>query len=859
MSIIQNKTEANAFLGNDQIDFINSPQIMEENNNKVSMKTDIKHIKQYDETNLEEGKIRFRIRYIKSKLAEKEHTSRFHSKSVYRPMGNKPKINCDTSLVKTEPVTQDVKVIDEEKEIRKYNSLFLKKAEKSIFSFNLKKYEDSYNVLLVNGIIKNIAEFGEFLLVVDGFDKYIMGEFLSKQKPPNDNDEVLLSFINCMNFKDKPFLSSLRFLLSRLNLPKDANLILNIIDKFSTRFFEANKEGKLYKDANAIYLLASSVLALNTMFTRKDIKNMVIMKKEEFVSMNTDVDPKTSEQIYIELQKQPIDMKHNYNELMYRRLTQIVSEKQNSSSINNDEPEAVDRKERISFVIPSNFSSFTATDKELLLNGEMFVKYRISGSPHNRFVYLTKDLKRLIWERNKTYNNNSSHFIDVNDIIDIYLGTSNSQVFRNNNIPFELDSTCFTIQTVHRTIDLSNEHQEIVFKWFKALKALITQLKSQKDYYKKKNQKEKVIQTKDALKCIWKDEILPNWICYRSYFRELNSDESKKTEGLTLSIILDKIEERRDSHGTDKYLTIGEFAYVLYFGIPKWARQKIWFILLRNICGINENLFDFYLTKIEKVNFYEADKRYHLDVNTSICPDYTLNKMIIDIIKVKDYYIDQIVSEKMDEIVVMRDLFKIVRIFKIYRPDILYNKYISYMSMLFLLNQEDYYNSFINLVNLIFPRFILKFLLRDEETIQNYIAFFDQLKHTYLPNIEAHFKKLEISTALYFEKWFESLFVKVFKYKMVLRIWDRFILKGECVLFQVALALISIQQNELVTLPISEVFQRLKRLPQKYSDSDFFKKMEEFKIEQEFIRWKNENQIAKEKGLLFQLYMDDLV
>ena len=34
---------------------------------------------------------------------------------------------------------------------------------------------------------------------------------------------------------------------------------------------------------------------------------------------------------------------------------------------------------------------------------------------------------------------------------------------------------------------------------------------------------------------------------------------------------------------------------------------------------------------------------------------------------------------------------------------------------------------------------------------------------------------------------------------------------------------------------------------------------EEFKIEKEFIKWKNENQIAKEKGLLFQLYMDDLV
>ena len=30
-------------------------------------------------------------------------------------------------------------------------------------------------------------------------------------------------------------------------------------------------------------------------------------------------------------------------------------------------------------------------------------------------------------------------------------------------------------------------------------------------------------------------------------------------------------------------------------------------------------------------------------------------------------------------------------------------------------------------------------------------------------------------------------------------------------------------------------------------------------IESKFIQWKNENELAKEKGLLFKLYMDELV
>lgn len=180
--------------------------------------------------------------------------------------------------------------------------------------------------------------------------------------------------------------------------------------------------------------------------------------------------------------------------------------------------------------------------------------------------------------------------------------------------------------------------------------------------------------------------------------------------------------------------------------------------------------------------------------------------------------------------------------------------------MIFLLNGEDYYNSFINLVNMIFPSFLLNFYLRDEEFIKNYETFFNQLLSANLPKIESHFSKFEITSSLYFVKWFESLFVKVFKYETLLRIWDKFLLKGECVLFQVAIAIIKVQEKDIINLPISEILKRLKKFDEtKYTTEELFKVIDSFDIESKFIQWKNENELAKEKGLLFKLYMDELV
>lgn len=186
----------------------------------------------------------------------------------------------------------------------KLNRVYILKLEKAIFSFNLKLFDDSFQQLKNAGVILDEDEFAEILLVSSGFDKYMIGDFLSKEKEPNINGKIIKYFMQKMDFVDQKFLDSLRFLLTRLNFPKDANLILIILDYFTVAF--QNDNPIKYKDSNALYLLASTILALNTSFHKKEI-NVPQMPKEKFIKMNKDIDADVLDSIYEELKVNKLD------------------------------------------------------------------------------------------------------------------------------------------------------------------------------------------------------------------------------------------------------------------------------------------------------------------------------------------------------------------------------------------------------------------------------------------------------------------------------------------------------------------------------------------------------------------------
>lgn len=59
------------------------------------------------------------------------------------------------------------------------------------------------------------------------------------------------------------------------------------------------------------------------------------------------------------------------------------------------------------------------------------------------------------------------------DVHDIALGHNTTEIMNKNNIPPEFDMFCFSIITIHRSVDIKVNDLEIKSKWINYLRAVI--------------------------------------------------------------------------------------------------------------------------------------------------------------------------------------------------------------------------------------------------------------------------------------------------------------------------------------------------------------------------------------------------
>ena len=857
--------------------------------------------RRYEKENVESGKKFFRLRFIKNKIDLEE--KKFEGENSEQKEQN----------------------IDKERILRKYNSEFLLTVEKSILSFNLKKYKESYEFLELSGIIKNVAEYGEFLLVVSGFDKFLVGEFLAKQKFPNDKKEVLNSFIESINMENEKvkFLECLRFLFSRLILPKDANLILEIMDKFAVTYFEVNKNDKkfvnIFKSSDKIYLLVSTILALNTMFTRKDIKIKNVIKKDEFIKMNVDISQDFIDKIYEELKKNPISMSDDYNESVYRNLAPLVkedegnkngggrisrisnpseenrdsnlsneekqeennnnsnnnninkNEKQNKDAIieeqiqeedenieefsNNDSKKELDKKE---FSLNKNLKEFTEEDKMILKTPHKFYKISGSNKSNQREYLVNEDLTKLY------YNQKQKKQISLANLTNVYNGinhnyNSNIKKFLKSNPSEEQFSGNFIsliFGNEKKQLDLMSDNLESALLWFKAIKSL---LNSNDKSIKKDNANSFENSIKGEIKKIW-TFISNNWDIYGKYLllklmernRQVIHKEEKPNnimdqKHITFKHIETFLKNINLKISKMKEIESNEFSNVYYLGVPEDIRKNIWQILIGNPYAIYDNSYEYIKKQIIKVDFNNID--FNNINNNNFCQDYISNNIINDIYEIKDYFFAQKSYNNLEQHYIMTQVYNISRGFFIFRPDIPFNKSIISITFLLLFVFEDETRTFINLVNLICSN-ILKILIGNKKEIKNSCKFFQTLLAKYLPKIEKHFSKLEITPQLYMIPWFEDLFSRTIDYKLLSHIIDLYLINGEYVLYQTSLTILKSFEEDLISLTINDIFKILQKFPENATESFFIYRMRNFSlVKKDFFEWKIQNEIDSQKEL----------
>ena len=816
-----------------------------ENINKISTTTKKLHNelnsqtenRRYNTQNIDNGKQFFKTRFIQL-LNQQRENNKMPSMNIKQ---NQSKVSF--SIDKTE-----LRKKEEERKELKYSSLFTNKTDKAIFSFNIKKYDNAYQELINIGIINNEEEFSEFLLVFPGFDKSIIGDFLAKEKSLNKGFKILKLYMKKINFKGEHFLDSIRFLVKRMNFPKDSTLIITILDEFTKAYYEDNKENKNFKDSNTLYLLASTIFALNTMLTRKDIKNVNMIKKPEFISMNSDCDKEYLDKLYDDLEKNPLVFDNDYLELIYKRATVLVNKN-----------EALTEKQILDNI-------------EIVKKGCDFNKYGKDDKPNKRFFQLTNDSKEIIW-----YNKNGCKLfrtikrIRLDEIINIYIGINSSKLFDKFNIPSSNDQQCMSIFCENKVLALQNDNEATIKSWYYALNYLI-------NHNKIKDKRQQILNEEDRkyydseldmkTSQLWRNDILINWKYYRKYLEQnYNRKELKKIKENNSSGKIEIIDEINGDDNIEIYDKNKFFEY-WELGLPKFIRKKLWTIIIGNRAGISENLVEYYSKYTENLDFKELNKLY-LDYfknkkdieEIKFSEEILMNQILNDVLKIINIkYNIQIFNMRLTPEEAALYLFKIIRIFTLYRQDIIYTKEIAYISIIFLLNSENYFQALVNMINFIIDSPGIKFIQKNEDFIKIRISFFQDLLNKYFPRLNNHLNKLEITPELYFNKWISSFFIKTFPYDVLLKLWDNYIIKGEVFLFEIALTILKIQENNLLALTHGNIINNLRNINfnSKKEEEKFFKLLYKCDLSDEY-EYIEETELGYEKAILLKSFMNDKI
>ena len=836
--------------------------------------------RKYNKDNINNAKKFFKMRFIKKKLENSKKNSNIKTKKSK---------------------------LDKENNSLLYSKDFLLILEKSIFSFNQKNFQESYTTLKTSEIINSVKEFGEFLLTVSGFDKTLIGEFLAKEKPPNEKGEVLQSFISniYMFHKKISLLECIRFLLSRINLPKDANLILIIMESFTNTFYKINQDNEDFinifgNNPDNIYLLVSTLLALNTMFTRTDIKNMNSIKKEEFIKMNQEIDKIYLGNLYSELKKNPITLSDDYNEAIYQKLTPLIQEKNNKNEndnkntknigINNNSGNNKKTNNNIQENVKiENFDILTKEDKELLTKVNKFYKIKSTSTPVMIGIFVNEDFTKLCWSKNMQ-NIKPDKFLLIKDINDIYNGVDITEhsasikkyVKGNQNEEKYLNYFISILYNNSKeSLDLKSDNLENTILWFKALKSLVNEANNDLMKQKISESDEILKERENTLNEIWDKYIIPKWDKYGNYlllkklervnyFNYLFYDQKaiSKNELLedkkfyTIKYINSFLENIKENK---KDLDLNEFNFLCNLGFPFSLRKKIYKIIIGNPCYITNELFSSIKEKLTdaNLNFEELEKKYKLsrnkpnNKNNTYTTKANLNELINDIFDIYNtLFVDSIQQYNFckDQYKFMHSVFIIARIFFSIRKDIIYNKALTEFIFLFLLIHDNEEETFIQIINFFSKNNYIYLFLANEQyrksiTI-NSTSFFTNLIKNKMPNIEGHLNKLEIIPELYFIDWMKHFFIGTLNISIIMFIFDLFLLNGEYILFQTGLSVLKILEPDLMNMTISQVLKLLKKLPNKYSKETFLDVFNNYNsTKYEYIKWKNNMTINTQKNI----------
>ena len=446
---------------------------------------------------------------------------------------------------------------------------------------------------------------------------------------------------------------------------------------------------------------------------------------------------------------------------------------------------------------------------------------------------------------------------------------------RTNNLPLEKIASCeighsnnfysskkyenyFTIfLTNNKYYEFYHNGQGISKAWVNGINYILQ--KNNKDVIGPSNE---IKLDKQDISNIWQKEIIPNWPTYRRFVHDKNKENyftrKRMLKRKKMDIekgVKENIEILQSNHE--------EILYLWTLGLPPWLRKNLWNIVVGNELEITQNLFQGYIKSLltEYINYQNIQNSSINRISKSThcsSSQTTLDEMKNNIIKEVNNDIEKI-YQKNENIIksekktnFKEEVYIIVGCFTSFRLDVLYSKQITELVSFIYLNTDNYYDAFRIFCNLVIPTYLFDLIQNDIEKINNYFEFFNILMQKYVPLLYDYFQSIKFPINFIFYKRTRNLFLKMFNYNICLMIFDNFIIKGKIFIFQVALAILIIKQNEIINSDFNALNLMLKKNQLNIEEDILFSEIEKIDISEQYREFFDIYALGKEKIELFQ-------
>lgn len=617
-----------------------------------------------------------------------------------------------------------------------------------------------------------------FMLVTMGLDKTLIGEVLGGGK--KEELAILQAYADLLDFTSIAFDTSLRLFLSRFRLPGEAQKIDRIINTFSQRYYADNPS--LFPNQDTPYVLAFSLIMLNTDHHSSKIPENRKMTKAQFIKNNREVLTTMSEQylgeMYDRITAEQLETKTEGLEVVYKRLVAFSD----TLKLNHLSP-----TKQKSLLVAAHQSS------QLLHSGSLLIKYPRKGSPRSRYFFLSSDESQLLWRHSRD-SPDRPRSINISAVVEILVGATNTENYRRYRIPMEMDNLCFSLVTRERSVDLRADSKEVMGVW-----VIYFREKVRENAERDRNNKRRDL-TEDNIEAKW-EEIVDRW---QFHWDPDTQQPRRYQEPESAGCFLCRA--RREAGELRALTNNGHYLDMMWRrGIPNDKREFVWTAVLGMATNVSPSQY------------------------TQLCQEATALATSSDLSAQTKYESMQKrlegAREEVEQLQFLRDKLgenwrevveRLMKVLFLHYSDVSLLPCLPQLLSVFLFVMPEH--SALSCLLSLLTRYHFPSLL---SSLTPQITAFDHLFAAELPALHTHFRSLIIDSKVFIREWYASLFSKALPIPIALHVWDVIFLEGETYIVKVAVGILKYWERELRTKSFEGIVSVLKRVPVTMDEEEF--------------------------------------